>query len=86
MTPAIMVGTAAGLTVLAYIARGDAPPPRVFLGAAIAGGGFLALAQASPDLASKLAAVVFITALLTSGYDVAQGVGRALNRTGGTDK
>lgn len=80
MSTGVLIAGAAGMTALAYIARGDMPPPRVFLGGAIAGGAFLAIAQASPDLAARLAAVVFITALLTSGYDVAQGVGRALNR------
>jgi hypothetical protein len=80
MGPALVVASAAGLTAVGAIARGEAPKPRVFLGAAIAGAGFLLLAQYSPDVSAKLAGVVLMTALLTSGYDVATGVTRALNR------
>lgn len=80
MTPAWLIASAAGLTIIGNIAAKRAPSPRVFVGAAVAGAGFLALAQVQPELATKLAAVALITALLTSGYDVAQGVTRALGQ------
>lgn len=78
MGPGFTILAAGGLTVLGSIARGQAPSPRIFLGTAIAGAGILALANFQPDAAAKFAAVVFLTALLTSGYDVATGVNRAL--------
>jgi hypothetical protein len=78
MGPGLTIAGAGLLTVLGSIARKQAPHPRIFLGTAVAGAGVLILAQHSPDAAAKFAAVVFLTALLTSGYDVAQGVTRAL--------
>lgn len=80
MGPALLIAAAGGLTLLAQISRGNAPHPRVFIGVAIAGGGMLAIAQFSPELAAKMAGLVFTTALVTSGYDVATGVQKALNR------
>lgn len=80
MGPALLVAAAGGLTVLAQISRNKPPHPRVFLGVVIAGGGMLALGQFSPEVAAKLAGLVFTTALVTSGYDVAMGVQKALNR------
>lgn len=80
MGPALMVAAAGGLTALAAVSQGNAPHPRIFLGAAIAGAGMLALGQFAPELAGKMAGLVFTTALMVSGYDVSQGVARALNR------
>lgn len=80
MGPALQVGIAGGLTIIGAIARGDAPSPRIFVGVAVAGAGVLGLAQLAPDAARSLATVILLTALLTSGYDVARGVGSALNR------
>lgn len=79
MGPALTIAAAGGLTIVGTIARGKAPLPRVFVGIVIAGGGVLAIAQYSPEIAAKLSAVVFLTALLTSGYDVATGAQRALS-------
>lgn len=80
MTPALLIAGAAAVTALASISRGEPPHPRIFLGAAIAGAGMLLLANYTPEAAAKLAAVVFTTALLTSGYDLGHGVASALSR------
>lgn len=80
MSPALLIAAAGGLTVIGNIASRKAPSPRIFVGVAVAGAGMLTLAQLAPDAAQQLATVVLITALLTSGYDVARGVTAALNR------
>ena len=80
MSPAWMIAGAGALTLTAQLARGQAPSPRVVIGAAVAGGALLLIAQGAPEAAGKFAGLVLTTALLTSGYDVAQGVARALNR------
>ena len=80
VSPALLVAAAGGLTVVGTIARGKAPAPRVFLGVALAGAGMVTLAQYAPEAAAQLATVVLLTALLSSGYDVARGITQALNR------
>lgn len=78
MTPALLVAAAGAITIIGQIVAGKPPAPRIFIAVPIAGAGMLALAQWSPELAYRLAAVVFLTALLTSGYDVAKGVNNSL--------
>lgn len=80
MGPGLVIVTASGIVILGRLSKGESPHPRIFLGAVIAGAGMLTLAQFSPEVAAKLAGVVLMTAIMTSGYDVAQGVTRALNR------
>lgn len=76
----ILVAAAGGLTVLGELARGELPRPAVFIGTAGVGLALLIAAQAAPTLAHGFAVVILLTALLTSGYDVAAGIVRALNR------
>jgi hydrogenase/urease accessory protein HupE len=75
-----MIAGAAGLTAAAALARGHAPAPRIFVGAVVAGTVLAIASQAAPQAAQRFAGVVFLTALLTSGYDVAKGVNAALSR------
>lgn len=75
-----MIAAAAGLTVTAALVRRQAPAPRIFVGAAVAGTALALVAHAAPTAASRFAGVVLLTALLTSGYDVAKGVNNALNQ------
>lgn len=80
MNPALILAAAAGVTALGALARGTTPAPRIFVGAAVGGVVLAGFASLDPQLASRFAGVVLITALLTSGYDVAKGVQSALNR------
>lgn len=80
MSPGLSIAAAGALTVIGSIAQGRQPSPRTFLGVVVAGGGLLLLAQSMPDAAAQLAAVILLTSALTSGYDVATGINRALNR------
>ena len=80
MTPSITLAAAAAITAVGYLARGRTPAPRIFIGAAVAGTALALIGQAAPEAAARFAGVVLLTALLTSGYDVAQGVNAALNR------
>lgn len=80
MSPALLIAAAGGLTIVGNIAAKKAPSPRIFVGIAVAGAGMLGLAQLAPEAAQQLATVVLLTALLTSGYDVASGVSSALTR------
>lgn len=82
-TPLLVLGAGA-LTILGELSRGETPRPAVFIGTAAAGLGIMFAAMGAPGPAHGLALVVFLTALLTSGYDVAQGVNRALSRNGPT--
>lgn len=78
-TPLLILG-AGVLTVVGELSRGETPRPAVFIGTAGAGILVTFAALAAPDMAHSFAVLVFLTALLTSGYDVSQGVIRALNR------
>lgn len=83
MGPGLTIAAAGLVTVVGAIVRKQSPSPRIFVGTAVAGGAILAIASWNAEVASKLALVVFLTALLTSGYDVARGVNQAINRTPG---
>lgn len=78
-TPLLVLGAGA-LTIIGELSRGESPRPAVFIGTAGAGLAIMFASFAAPDLAHGFAVVVFLTALLTSGYDVANGVVKALNR------
>lgn len=77
---AVLIAGAGGLTLLGELARGETPRAAVMIGTAGAGALVMLLGMANEQLAHGLALVVFLTALLTSGYDLAAGIGRALNR------
>ena len=76
MGPGFALLTVGAITGTAALVRGELPSSRVFAGAAIAGGVLVAVGQASPDVASRFATVVLITALLTSGVELATAAGR----------
>lgn len=78
MGPGIALLAAGGLTTIAGITRGRPPSPRVMIGAAIAGGVLVAVGGRSPELAAKFGTLVLVTALLTSGADLALAAGRLL--------
>lgn len=69
---------AGALTIGAYLARGESPPPAVFIGSAVAGVALVAVASHSPALASKFGTLILITAILTNGIDLARGVNNAI--------
>jgi hypothetical protein len=81
-TAPVLVLAAGALTVVGELSRGERPRPAVFIGTAGAGVLVLLLGTASTQLANGLALVLFLTSLLTSGYDVAQGVARSLKSGG----
>lgn len=83
MGPGLALLTAGALTATAAISRGGWPEPRIFIGSAIAGAALLGIAEVSPEVASKFATLVLITALLTSGVEVSTAVTRLI---GGTPK
>lgn len=85
MGPGFAALGAGGITIAGYLARGRTPPPAVFIGAGIAGVALLTLASASPELASRFGTLVLLTALLTSGADVARGVSRAVGSSKTSD-
>lgn len=85
MGPGFTVLLAGGVTSLAYMAKGDWPPPRIFIGSAIAGTGLMAVARKYPGPAQQFASLILLTALVTSGVDVAQGLNRALGAPLPTD-
>lgn len=79
MGPGIALLAAGSITAAGAVARGGWPSPRIFVGSAIAGAALLGVAQVSPEVASRFATLVVITALLTSGYDLAVGLNRLVN-------
>lgn len=79
MSPAFKIATAGALTILGTIARHKAPAPRVFIGVVAAGAILLLVADSAPEAANAFGTVVLLTALLTSGYDVAQGINHSLS-------
>ena len=78
MGPGIALLAAGALTATAAVVKGKAPSPSIFAGAAIAGGALLGLAQVSPDVASRFATLVVLTAILTSGAELALGASRLI--------
>ena len=74
MAPALSGLAAAGITMVGQLAHGRTPSPVILVGGAIAGGALAALAGPSPELAAKFGTLVLLTALLTSGADVALAV------------
>lgn len=76
---AALVLGAGGITALAQISKGTLPASRVFIGTAVAGTVILGLAEVNPELGVKFAALVFLTSLLTNGYDLAQSVTRKVS-------
>ena len=74
MGPGIALLAAGAVTMAGQIAKGKTPRPRIIIGAAIAGGALVGLGQASPEVASRFATLILVTALLTSGADLATGV------------
>lgn len=88
MGPAFAILGAAGVTALGQAAKGKVPSPTIIVGGAVAGAAMAALAGPSPELAGKFATLVLLTALLTSGADVALAVFHLLgvNPSQGTDK
>ena len=78
MGPGIAILAAGGLTAVARVVNGRKPEPAIFAGAVIGGAALLAIAQVSPELASRFGTLVVITALLTAGADVATGASRVL--------
>ena len=80
MTPSVTLAAAAALTAVGALARGQAPAPRIFVGAAVGGLALAGLAQLAPEAAVRFAGVVLLTALVTSGYDVSKGITAALAR------
>lgn len=81
MGPGFAALGAGAITATAYLARGKTPPPAVFIGAGVAGVALLLVAQASPAVAGRFGTLILLTALLTSGVDVARGVNRAVGNT-----
>lgn len=79
-TTPLLVATAGGLTVLGELARGQRPRPAVFVGTAGVGFVLLIVSSSAPQVAHGFALVILLTALLTSGFDVAAGITRALSR------
>lgn len=79
MAPGIAILAAGGITAVAAIVRGAKPSPNVIAGAVIAGGILTAIAAQSPDVAGKYATLVLITAILTSGADIATGISRLVS-------
>lgn len=80
MGPGFAALGAGGITIAGYLARGKTPPTSVFIGAGIAGVALLALSSASPELAARFGTLILVTALFTSGVDVARGVSRAVGQ------
>lgn len=78
MGPGFAMLAVGGLTATARVVKGHKPEPAIFAGAVIAGAVLLAVAQASPELASRFAMLVVITSLLTSGADIAAGALRLI--------
>lgn len=76
----VLIAGAGALTIGGTLARGETPKVSTFIGTAGAGLFVLAMTAVNPKLGTGFALVVFLTALLTSGYDLAGGVSRALNR------
>ena len=62
-----LVVTVVTTTVKSFREHGSPPPLRVLVGGFFAGAVLAMLAEVSPPLASSLAVLVLITALLTSG-------------------
>lgn len=78
MGPGFAALGAGGLTIAGYLARGQSPPPAVFIGAGLAGVVLLTVASASPEIAARFGTLLLLTAFLTSGMDVAKGINRAI--------
>lgn len=80
MGPGFAAIGAGAITATGYFARGKKPPAGVFIGAGIAGVALLVIAQGSPQVASRFGTLIVLTALLTSGVDVARGINRAIGQ------
>lgn len=78
MGPGIALLIAGGLTMAAQASRGSAPAPRILIGSAIVGGVLVGVGQKSPELAGKFATLILVTALLTSGSDLAKAASRLI--------
>lgn len=74
-----MTGTLA-VVVIARVARGKMPEPRIFIALGFVYVVIAALTDASPQVATPLAALVFFGALLTVGGDALGAFNRSLKR------
>ncbi len=65
-----LIFIAAGITVAGRLAHGEAPRPRIIVGALIVAVMLTAISDVAPGLGTGFAVVIFLTALLTAGPDV----------------
>lgn len=78
MGPGLKVLAAGALTATAQIVNGKWPSPRLIAGVGIAGLVLVGIASKSPDVAGAFGTLIFLTALMVSGYDVAKAAGNVL--------
>jgi hypothetical protein len=75
-TASTLVLATGGLTVARYLSEGTWPAPRVFIGTGLAGLFIVAAGTINATLATGFATVLFLTALLTHGAQLARAVAR----------
>lgn len=80
MGPAWSIAGAGALAATAQIVNGKWPSPRILAGVGIAGAALLILQGSSPQTASAFGTLVFLTALMVYGFDIAKAVANLINR------
>lgn len=73
------VGAAGLLASLEYVAKGERPPLRTFVGVAVSGVVLLTLAEVAPGLAGSLALLLLVGALLRNGVGAARTLADSLD-------